>query len=1298
MTIKLPRGLGTHLTLLALLIFPLVTVAQSTRGSLTGTVKDQTGAVIAGAKVLVTEVGTGVSSETITTSAGAYRFPELALGSYNVTISAPGFATSTSTGALITINSTTVLNAVLRPGAATQTVTVDASAPAIESVTSDVSGTISQQQIQDLPLSMANGVSGLRSPETFVFLIPGTTGPGAGSVQSPGSITGNGVFFARLAGGQNFGAEVMLDGASITRSENGSSFDETSPSIEALQEFKVTTAGPTAEFGRSTAGFESFATKSGSNKYHGTVFTILKNAAFDANYWYNDAWWAYENCSGSRVTTTTNCRGYMTPQDSKFDYGGTLGGPVTIPNLFRPSKKLYNGHDKTFFFFAWEQYKLTQGGTSVSTVPTKAEKTGDFSAILGAQTTAVQNPCTGEYPLQNQIYDPSSTNDTISTTNPNGIPCRSVAFNNNQIPTSMFSSAATQMLAGLPDPNQNPTSTSIYGFRGNYVQSGTGTNDNTTFSVRIDESLNDSNKLFFSYSSRDNFRYGSPSLPEPYVNNTYPQDFQTHYIRGGWDDALTPSLLNHVNIGYNRTNSKNFSKQIGQKINTSTLNLPGFFSNSFPSVGWDGLDGYSGWGIGNNGDNIDNGLRFNDNLSWQKGRHSIMVGFDWRHQQYSVIQKNIPFLAFSHSETDMAAVNGAQGVSGNSLASFLLGQVDYSNQTVYNSNPQWNSWYMAAFVQDDFRVTPNLTVNLGIRYDLDVPRKEHHNDTSAFSFTAPDAAAGNLPGALVFGTTCHCNSAWAETWTKDISPRIGFAYLLPGTHNKAVLRGSGAIIYGPLQYSDFGSSMTGGYTQFRQIGSNYTGPGTAAGFTPAFNLDSGYSVWTPSYFAPNTDPTQLTGGPNLFFPVGGEVITPPMGRPSMNSSWGLQLQQEVAQDLIFTLGYNGAASQNLHSGFLTNANNIDPKDFSLGDHLWDNGNRITTAGGSTTVDGTTYNAPYSTFEGALGQALRPYPQYDYIAGDCCLENVGHSSYEAMSASLNRRFHQGLNLTLSYTWSKVLTDADSSLPFVVSNYRSQTQNLNLHYEKAVSIQNIPQTLSISYLYQLPFGKGHPFLSGNEVLSRIVGGWQIGAIQRYQSGEPVDFGCATGAAYYQNCFRFTRGPAGSDGFASAAYKNNKNHPNLFNQESWFKPAYRPAGTVNPNDPGVAMNQAAFVDKNRAGYTTTGQQWLRTISPDCADICSYEPYVFGTGIPRVTEEVTGPMYLAEDFSLMKTIDITERTQFILKLDASDAFNRHRQGMPDTEPGDFCFENNLCGGFGIPTYTDYGPRNLQITGRINF
>lgn len=1268
--------------LLAILVFSVPSFAQSTRGELAGTITDSSGAVVAGANIEATGVDTGVKSTTVTTSSGAYHFPELAIGRYNVKVTAAGFATETRTGVQITINSTTPLNVTLKAGSVSENITVDASAPTVETQSSDISGTISQQQIEDLPIAVAAGVGGLRSPETFTFLVPGTTGPGSGGGQAVNGLNNNGVFFAKLSGGQSYGAEVMLDGASITRSENGSSFDETSPSIEALQEFKVTTSTPTAEYGRTTAGFESFSTKSGGNTFHGTAFTIIKNAALDANQWFNNGYKVTE------CTPGTKCQ-FDRGQDSKFNYGGTFGGPVRIP-------KLYNGRDKSFFFFAWEQYKLQLGGVVQSTVPTTTGGTtgageigGDFSAVLGGPTQLI-NPCTGQAVLQNQIFDPATTQ--VGT---GGVLCR-LPFEGNIVPSTRFSSAAKGLVAGLPAPNQTATPNPPYGFFNNYVQSSVSPTQNTTYTIRIDDSVTEKNKIFASYSSRDNFSvHGNTDFPEPFNDGSYPQDFQTHYTRAGWDYVISPTLLNHLNLGYNRTNSKNYSNNIGWKTTLTSVGAPNFYSSAFPLVNWDGLDSFSGWGVGNNSDNIDNGIRVNDSVSWQKGRHSFKFGVDWRHQQYSTISDTIPTVNFLRSETDVAALAGIpQFQSGNSFASFLLGEVDNSNQTVYNNAPRWNSHYYAGFVEDDIKISPSLTLNLGLRYDVDVPRHEAHNDTSAFSFTAPDAAAGNLPGALIFGKTCNCNSAWAETWRKDIGPRVGFAYVLPGSNGKLVLRGGGAIIYGPLQYSDFGGAMTQGYTQGRGVGSNFTGPGTAGGFTPAFQLDSGYAPWTPSYFAPSTDPTQLTaeGGPGTFTAVGGEVIQPIYGRPDMTSNWSLQIQDELAQDLIFTLGYIGQTAQNLHSGDMTNFNNLSPNEFARGDQLSDAQFNIPEGGSNSGV-----SAPYSTFLGPLGQALRPYPQYDYIQGDCCLENIGHSSYEAMVASLNRHFRQGFNLQVSYTWSKNETDADSAIPFSYDGSRSQSQNSSDHHaEKAVSIQNLPQQLSISYLYQFPFGKGRKFLNSNRALDLLVGGWELGGIQRYQSGQPLDFGCATGVPYYQNCFRFTRGPAATaGGFASAAYRQNKNKPNFFNGGSWFKPAYRPAGAISPTDPGVPMSDAAFVDENREGQTNdAGVYWLRKPSASCNDGCSLDPFVFGTGIPRVTEEITGPLWKSEDFSLIKNFTITEKVKFQFKAEAINAFNRHRFALPDVQPGDY----NSASGFGIPTASDMLARSLQVTGRINF
>lgn len=1264
--------------------------AQSSRGAMAGSVTDQSGAAVSGAAITAINLATGGKNTTTSTSAGTYRFSDLPLGSYTVSATAKGFATASNTGVLVQVNITTGLDIKLQPGIVSETVTVDASGLRLETESSDINGTVSDRQIEDLPLSLAQGVGGLRSPESFVFLLPGTTGPGSATTAGGGQ-GNNGVFLSRLSGGQAYGAEVLLDGASIQRSENGSSFDETSPSIEALQEFKVTTSTPSAEFGRTTSGIESFSTKSGGNAFHGTAFAIVKNRIFDANNWFNNGFKAL-NC---KSLSEVQCP-YSKPQDSKYDFGGVFSGPVRIPHV-------YNGRDRSFFLFAWEKYQLKLGSVTTSTLPTAAERGGDFRDVLGGPVpggtlvngqNVLVNPCTGDPVLYNQIFDPRTSRQVSP-----GVFCRT-PFLNNQIPTTLFSPTAQKLIAGLPLPNQAPQSTDVSGFINNFSYAGVAPNTNTTYTIRVDQNLGQKSKIFASYDTRQNFHLtAAPDLPVPFNNQGYIQTFTTHYGRAGWDYTLTPTLLNHLNLGYNRTNSVNVSSSLNSSLTASSAGLANDNSTFYPLIVFPSPDQPSTFGQQQNGINIDNGIRVNDIVSWVKGRNSIRFGIDYRHQQYSTNLLGTDTLNFYRDQT--AGVSNSCCGSGSSVASFLLGEVGNGGQYAANVNPRWKSWYMAGFVEDDIKLTNNLTINAGIRYDVDLPRHEALNRTSDFSFTAPDAAAGGMPGALVFGTTCKgCNTAWTDTWYKDIAPRIGFAYVLPHTDGKAVLRGGGAIIYGPLQYNDFGGSMVQGYNQSRSFA--FGGTATQGGaFTPAFRLDStspadpqNPNVGFPSVsYAPNTDPAQLTAqnGPGSFQAVGGDLILPRDGRPSMTNNWSMQLQDQLAQDLIFTVGYIGQVAQNLRSGFLTNVNNISQANFGLGDLLNNSQYNIPLGGASQG-----YKAPYSTFTGPIGQSLRPFPQYDFIADDCCLENLGHSSYNALVVSLERRFRNGLNVQASYTWSKTLTDADSAIPFsyTSNNQREQAQDtVNLRNDKAYSVQNLPQNFSLSYLYQLPFGHGRKWLNDNRAVDLLIGGWQIGAIQHYSSGQPIDFGCAGGIPFYQNCIEYTLGPASLNGtdFASPAYKANKNGPSQFNGQSWFKPAFRLANAPNGALP---LSQAAFIDQNLEGPGSLGAP--RPYSPNCgtsSSPCSFAPFKLGN-VPRVTEAITGPLYKAEDISLLKNFTIKEGVTFQLKGEAFDIFNRHRMGLPDLAPGD----STQATGFGIPTYVDYGPRNMQVTGRINF
>jgi len=1182
-------------------------LAQSVRGTLAGNITDATGAEVPGAKVTARNTATGLTRDTVSTSDGAYRFPELSLGTYDVTASAQGFSTQVQHGVQVTIGSTSALSFTLAAGGGDVTVNVDASAPAIESQSSDVGGTIQSRQIVELPLALG-GVGALRSPEAFEFLLPGTTGPGSAN-------SNNGIFLSKISGGQEYGNEVLLDGASQTRSENGSSFDEEAPSVEALQEFKITTAIPSAEFGRTTGGIENFVTKSGTNQYHGTAFDIFRNEAMDANTWFNDGR-AAQNCVGAG--DTPECRApFKKPSDRQNDYGGSFGGPVSIPHI-------YNGKDKVFFFFAWEQFQQKLGATQTSTVPTVAERGGDFTDRFNPASPPATggsiNPCDGTTIYPGEIFDPA-TQRTV-----NGVQCRT-AFPGNVVPAARFSAVANNVLQYIPTPTTSALAN-------NFFFPSTIPLKNTTYTVRIDGSVGTRSKIFASYSTRDNNRTsgGNPLLPYPEDPNTWSQDFETHLSRFGWDFVVKPTVLNHLNFGYNRTNSANYAIPIANGIDYGAQlglkNAPA--SLNFPQFTFDGRDSYVNLGNpGQNDDNIDNGWRVNDSVSIEKGRNSFKVGFDYRLQQYSPINNPTPAVNFARVQTSSDPSNNE--TNGNSFASFLLGATTGGNfaNGIYSEKPRWTSYYYALFAQDDIKVSNNLTLNVGVRWDVDAPRSEAHNATSNFSPTAIDPQFG-IPGALVYGTQLKGTQRWAQTYYKDVAPRIGFAYTPPGD-GKTVFRGGGAIFYGPLQYSDFGGSMNAGYKTQPTFN-----PGD--GFSSAFALDSGFPAYQQP---PNLDPGVFNGQA-----VTGSYIQPQDGKPAAVYEWSLQMQRELAPDLILSIGYLGNKAQNLRSN-VQNINNIPITAFAYSNQL---GNPL-----SANKVGVTAPFPgFNTLWGAgvpLQRALRPFPQYDYIDSGCCLQNVGMSTYHALLVSLSRRYRNGLSLQVSYTWAKNLTDADSALPNNGIGV-SQVQNpFDLHQDKAISAQDIRHTFVVAPLYRLPFGKGMAFLN-HGIASYVAGGWEIGSVQRYQSGQPFSICCANSIPGFQNSIYYNHVPGQS--LKSANYQHGQLNP-LGDQ------------TVNN-----FFNFAAFQDPNSSDAIKNGQS-----------------YGFGN-IPRVTSEIRTQPYVNEDFSLLKTTPIKEGVDFVLKGEFLNGFNRHQFALPNLQPG---AEN-----FGIPTSTLNNPRNLQITARISF
>jgi hypothetical protein len=1141
-------------------------VAQSNQGSMSGTVMDSSGAVVPDVKITAKESASGTVYTAVSSSAGTYTFPNLRIGTYDVSAEYKGFKTAQSTGVMVQLSSTTSLNITLSPGQISETVTVSGSAPTVQGETSVMATVVGEKQILDLPLALGSVVQAMRSPEAFVFLTPGAIGPGTAS----GS---GGTFESKINGGQTYGTEVLLDGANTTRSENGSSFDETAPSVDAIGEFSITTSTLPAEMGRTTGGIESFTLKAGTNAIHGSAYDIFRNEKLDANSFFD------------------NQAGLIRPLDKQNDYGATFGGPVWVP-------KLYNGKNKTFFFFAWEQYRQNQGGVNNIRVPTAAEKSGDFSADLTSTVLGV-NPCDGSNIYQGEIFDPATTK-TV-----NGVQCRT-AFAGNKIPTASLNAIGVKLMTYYP----SPTSGAAAGNNFTYPYSFPVLDTSTSF--RIDENLSDKSKLYFSYASRDNTRTSTTPAYNNAALDGRAQDFFTHYLRLGHDYVFTPTLLNHLNLGFNRTNSKNVGAGVKYGGNyDQNLGITGAGGPVFPGIGA-GEANISGLGDTVNGDTIDNGFRLSDSVDWVHGKHTIKFGVDFEMQKYLPIDNSNGSGTFNFGRGETAGSVTTTGLSGNGIASMLLGQVDNANLTAHAGQAYWLTGYDALFVQDSIKVGRTLTLNLGLRWDMELPRRENWGDTSNISLTTPNPGANGRPGALVFagtgtGRSGNVNERWAEIYKKDFGPRFGFAWSPPQLGHNTVVRGGFGIYYGNLLYADFGAYNRTGFAANPSVNS-------IDGFNPAFNISSGF----PSYTRPPfLDPSQLNGAGGI------QYIAPSYGRPPMVTNWSIEIQRQLATDLILDVAYVGTHGTHLRSNY-DNVNSLPVSAISKGALL-----NLSVTSPQAVAAGI--GLPYASFptDAPVARSLTPFPQYLGFNTDGDLENLGDSTYNALQASLQRRFHNGLNLMAAYTWSKTLTDADSALPYFATLHGGgSAQNpFNLAGEKSLSNQDVPQTLVLSYIYELPVGKGKKFLPQGGVLDKIVGGWEFSGIHRYQSGQPVTFCCASGIPYFAGAIRY-------DQVLPSVYSSQYT-----------------SGNFNPvTDP--MFNRAAFADPNAPARINGGGA-----------------YAFGT-MTRTEGWQRMPMFMSEDFNLLKHVNITERVNALLQVNFINAFNRHIFNRPpDLNPNDSSF-----------------------------
>ena len=1004
--------------------------AQSGRGNLAGSVKDSSGAVVPNASLVLRDIDTGATFNGSSSAEGLFTFPELVPGSYTLTVTSPSFETYTQSGITVNVGSTSTVNVALKVGAASTSVTVAGDASHLETESTDVGTNVSSELIADLPLEFSGAP---RNPLQFVTLTPGYSGVMANSPTQLGGF--------KLNGGQQAGTDILVDGATIEFASANLQMNY-GVSVEAVQEFKVMTNTFDAEFGRMGGGLVNLTTKAGSNSLHGSVYDLLRNKSLDANSWIND----YNDVPK--------------PIDTQNDFGAYISGPVYLPWL-------YNGHNKTFFMFNYEGFRFNTGGNSLRSAPTQDMLNGDFSAVATPVTILGQS-----FPAH-IIYDY-----TTCTGANQGQPCQ--PFPGNKITSSPDAVAAATM-AVLPHAASGSQPYL------NFLQKTTNPIDANMYEIRIDQNIGTKQKIngSYDYDWRPNTNY-TAGIPL----DTSETSQRTRYLRLGYDYYISPSMLNHFNAGFSRRHRYEFSGLGGYGGNWPTkLGLKGVSNTTFPQFNWNYPDGIN---MPSNGADqfIDNTYQYDDMIFWEHGRHSFKFGGETRLQQFNidVLTQTSGEFNFSTGPTSGPTTANTDPNSGFGFASFYLGAA--SNGTIFL--PEYLGWrvkYYAAFVQDDWKVTPKLTANLGMRWEISTPVTEAHNQMSFMDPTVANPGAGNLPGAYVFmgsGTGHENKSTPQSTFKNAWGPRIGMAYQLrPDT----VVRAGYGIYYQSLKMGGFGENDSAGFT------GSYTYPTPASPQTPAVVLSQIQAYPGPQ--PPFIDPTVMNGQDPT-------VILSETARPGTTQTWTLDIQQQLPAKTILDVAYVGDHGDHLQA-FLHDPNQGNPANQALGACLEVNIN--SQAGNPACAGQAPVPVPYAGFSGSVAQALRPFPQYGSAQVDSVTSGdpFGVYTYHALQIQVQKRLSAGLNVLGSYTWSKTLTNADAEYPteaaWEANGVSGALNAYNLKAEKGLSEFDMPHSVVFSYTYDLPFGKGKQFANQGGVTNAVIGGWQVAGSHTYQSGTPL-----------------------------------------------------------------------------------------------------------------------------------------------------------------------------------------------------
>ncbi len=1016
-----------------LVVVSTVMWGQSTGGAIQGTVVDPSGAVLSGATVTARNQGTGVTTTATTTSAGVYALPNLPPGSYAVTAQATGMKKYVQEGITVSTNSTVGLDLQLQLGSATETVTVTSDATQLETETSDVGSTVQNTLIRNLPLEVSGTI---RNPVQFITLIPGFVG-NVGN--DPGS---NSTDDFKVNGGQMGATDVLVDGVSISLVSPNTQWNK-GVSSDGVQEFKVLQSNFSAEFGESGDGIVNLTMKSGTNELHGSAYDYLRNRALDANAWTLNTQNAFNRATGAQLQPK--------PPDTQNDFGFTIGGPVYLPHL-------YNGKGKTFFFFDYEGFRFHTGSSGPTSYIPEAFRNGDFSALCvsSAGETFTGGVCSNP---DHQLYDPTthaSIPNNILTNDPNYTP----------------SSVMTNVFALLPPTNG--------GLTNNVFDQSTSRTTANLWDLKIDQTISSKQGFSFGFDYA-NTKTGGTSILGPFLGSQTPQD--TRYARFNHNYIVTPNVVNQFLVGFSRRFRTEASNGLGENW-PQKLGLTGVSNDTFPCIKFIGTDYQDRLNNCGNSQFADNVYQVNDSVSWVRGKHSFKFGGGLRILQFNT-RRHTQSSGEFHFQSDETSLNGTGGYA---VASALFGLV---NNGTLNYGHTIGIRYKGFnfFAQDSYKITSRLTLNYGLRYDLDLPARESQDRFSQVDPTLPNPGAGNILGAYTYygsGPGRNGRTRLQDTFKRGFGPRVGFAYTI---NDKTVLRGGYGIFYQPLKEGSFADQDALGFFNIENL---------SVGNGAPFQIDDGFPhILPPS--GPFTPEGQNGNGGVLLVPRNS-------GRPGDIQSWNLDVQRQITKNLQVSVAYVGSKGTHLPALNII-PNQVNPAQLTLGSELTMDSSCLAAATCPNAIAAGVH-LPYAGFTGPLNQALRPFPQYgDFNQEDNSFtpDRTGNSTYHAMQAQVNKRFAQGLNFLVSYTVSKNITDADSQGPgvagFMGANAWIGQNSYDRRAEKAVSELDTPQRLVMSFFYELPMGRGKRVLNTNGWANRVVGGWYTSGVLHYQSGIPT-----------------------------------------------------------------------------------------------------------------------------------------------------------------------------------------------------